>query len=927
MRALRRFFQRIVALTKWRQNEDRLQEEIEAHLALQTAENMRTGLSPVEARRQAVLKFGAVEAMKDSYRDQRGIPFLEALIQDMRYTLRRFRRAPAFTVTTVLILALGIGATTSIFTMVYAVLLKSLAVANPDELYKLGKESRCCYWGGYSQEKEFSLVSYELYKHFRDNTKGFAELAGFSSVNPLFGVRRAGRAEPVESFPGEFVSGNYFAMFGVRAYAGRTFTPRDDQANAPAVAVMSYRLWQQRYGSDPSVIGSIFDLNEKPVTVVGIAPPGFFGDTLREAAPDFFLPLNTEPFLDSDTDLYTPDNHWLELIGRVQPGASPQAIEAEMRVELKQWLRSHWGDMDANDRANFPKQTLYLRPGGSGISSMREEYERWLQILMMASGFVLLIVCANIGNLMVVRGLERRRQISLSMALGAQAQRLIREALTESISLSLLGGIAGLGVAFAGTSLILHFAFPKSSGLAGVPIGASPSLPVLLFAFSVSLVTGIAFGIAPAWMTARVDPMEALRGASRSTVRTASPLRKTLVIFQAALSLVLLCAAGLLSAALHKLENQNLGFDPDRRIVANIQPQLAGYTVEQLSPLYRRIHDSLLELPSVSAVALCLYSPQSWNNWGNGVFVDGHPPPGPNDDVFSFWDRVTAGYFHVMGTPILRGRGITEQDTANSRHVAVISETFARKFFKNENPLGKHFGQDTIASERDYEIVGVAKDARYLHNFSEPIRPFFFLPASQHDFMVKDPSKEASPSSHLLHDIVVVTKPGATLPEARLREAIASVDPNLPIVWIHSLKEQVSLQFTQERLIARLASLFGILSLALASIGLYGVTAYNVGRRTGEIGVRMALGADRGDVIALVIKGAFGLILVGLLVGLPLAFAAGKVLGMQLYGTNPYNPGVMLVAVASLAFSAFVASLIPALRASLISPTDALRPE
>ena len=927
MRALRRFLKRMTFWSGRQRDEERLRAEIDEHLALQTAENVRAGLSAVEARRQAVLKFGAVEATKEAYRAQRGLPFVETLLQDLRYTLRRLRNAPAFTFTTVLTLALGIGATTAIFTLVYAVLLKSLAVANPDELYKLGKESRCCYWGGYSQANEFSLVSYELYKHFRDNTKGFAELAAFSATEPLFGVRRASRAESAESYPGEFVSGNYFKMFGMRAYAGRPLTARDDRANAPAVAVMSYRLWQQRYGSDASVIGSVFDLNDRPFTIVGIAPPGFFGDTLRENPPDFFLPLNTEPFVQADTDLYTPSNSWLDLIGRIRPGINPASIEAEMRVELKQWLRSHWGDMDANERANFPKQTLFLTPGGAGISSMREEYEQWLHILMMVTGFVLLIVCANVANLMLVRGIERRQQTSLSIALGAQASRLVRQALTESILLSLLGGAAGLGIAFAGTRLILHFAFPKANGFAVVPVNASPSMPVLLFAFGVSLITGIAFGIAPAWMATRVDPIEALRGASRSTIRTGSLPRKMLVVFQAALSLILLSAAGLLTAALHRLENQDFGFDQNRRIVANIQPQLAGYGMEQLTLLFRRIHDSIASIPGVESVALCTYSPQSWNNWGAGVFVDGHPPPGPNDDVSSFWDRATAGYFDVIGNPILRGRGISEQDTATSRHVAVINEAFARKFFKNEDPIGKHFGQGGIGSERQYEIVGIAKDARYLHDFSKPPDPFFFLPESQHDFLLKDPSKEASPGSHFLHDVVIVTRPGASLSEARMRQAIASVDPHLPIVSIRTLKDQVSLQFTQQRLIAQLTSFFGILSLVLASIGLYGVTAYNAGRRTSEIGVRMALGANRGHVVGLVLRGAFGLILFGLLIGLPFTFAAGRFLGNQLYGMNPYNLVVTFVAVVALGLSALIASLIPAFRASLISPLDALRTE
>jgi len=308
-----------------------------------------------------------------------------------------------------------------------------------------------------------------LYKHFRDNTQGFAELAAFQAGGSLFGVRRPSRTEAAQSYPGEFVSGNYFTMFGIRAYAGRLLTAADDQVGAPPVAVMSYRLWQQRYGSDPSVIGGAFNLDEKPFTVVGITPPGFFGDRLRSIPPDFFLPLNTEPFVEVDADLNKVDTYWLDLIGRVRPGATPASIEADLRVELKQWLSSHWGDMSANDRARFPEQTLFLRPGGAGITSMRDEYEYWLEILVMVSAFVLLIVCANVANLMLVRGMERRRQISLSMALGAQASRLVRQALTESICLSLLGGAAGLAVAVACTRLILYFAFPHVAGVASVP--------------------------------------------------------------------------------------------------------------------------------------------------------------------------------------------------------------------------------------------------------------------------------------------------------------------------------------------------------------------------------------------------------------------------------------------------------------------------
>ncbi len=928
MRRLRRWWKRLRSPATTQQDEERLRAEIEEHLALQTAENVRAGLLPEEARRQAVLKFGAVEAVRESYREQRGLPRLETLIQDTRYTLRRLRKAPAFTITTVATLALGIGATTCIFTLVYAVLLKSLAVVNPGELYRLGKQSRCCYWGGYSQDKEFSLVSYDLYRYFRDNTRGFSQLVAFSATELLFGVQRKGSAVPAQSYPGEFVSGNYFTMFGIHASTGRLLIASDDQPNAPLVTVMSYRLWQQDYGSDPSVIGSVFSLNGRPFTVVGIAPPRFFGAMLRNNPPDFFLPLNAEPFAESDRDLYTPENHWLDVIGRIRSGKAPASIEAEMRVELKQWLRSHWGEMSASDRAKFGEQTLFLRPGGAGITTMREEYEHWLQILMMVSSFVLLIVGANVANLMLVRGIEHRRQTSLSMALGAQAPRLVTQALTESILLSLLGGAAGLAIAFAGTRLILHFAFPSAGGLAAIPIDASPSIPVLLFAFGVSLITGIAFGITPAWIATHVDPIEALRGTERSTSRANSLSRKALVVFQAALALVLLSASGLLTAALHSLENEDFGFDQNRRIIAHIDPRLAGYSPDRLTPLFQRIHDSVSSVAGVEAAALCTYSPQGGNNWGGGVRVNGHPPPGPYDDNLAFWDRITAGYFAVIGTPILRGRGISEQDTATSRHVAVINEALARKFFKNEDPIGKYFGQHGPGSEREYEIVGISKDARYLSSdFGQPVRPFFFLPEAQHDSSPSAPSADANPGSHFLHDIVIVTRPGASLSEAQLRRSLASVDPNLPVISIRTLREQVAGQFRQQRLIARLTSLFGVLSLVLSCIGLYGVTAYNAGRRVREIGVRMALGANRGDVVGLVLRGAFALIVLGLLIGLPATLAAGRFLGSQLYGTNPYNPVVVLGAVAALGCSTLAASLIPALRASSISPVEALRVE
>ena len=463
--------------------------------------------------------------------------------------------------------------------------------------------------------------------------------------------------------------------------------------------------------------------------------------------------------------------------------------------------------------------------------------------------------------------------------------------------------------------------------MGAVPIDPLPSMPVLLFALAVSMGTGIAFGMAPAWLATRVDPIEALRGANRSTDRVGSFPRQALVVAQAALSLVLLSASGLLTFALHRMQGQDFGFEQDRRTIVNFDARLAGYGPQQLMPLFQRIQDAITNIPGVSDVALCLYSPLSGNNWGTGVWVDGHPPPGPNDDAFVSMDRVMPGYFKAIATAIIAGRGITEHDTQTSQHVAVINQALARKFFRNENPIGQFFGRPELnVGSREFQIVGVAKDARYqAADVERHVGPLLFLAEAQHQR--NGEGKEPDPGSHYMRDIVVVTRPGAHISDAQLRAAMASVDPNLPIIVIRSLHEQVTAVFRQRRLIASMTSMFGVLSLVLASIGLYGVTAYNAGRRANEIGVRMALGADAHDAVALVLRGAFRLIVIGLGIGLPLAFAAGRVLGHALYGIDPYNPWTTLIAVAALGISALCASLIPALRASMISPMDALRVE
>lgn len=904
---------------------ERFQSEMEDHIERQIAEYIHAGLDADEARRQAILKFGSLTEARETYRDSGGLPIFEVLQQDTRHALRRLRRAPVFSITTILTVALGMGATTAIFSLVYAVLLKSLSVADPGDLFRLGNTAACCYTGGYAQDPEFGIVSYDLYTYFRDHTDGFSALAAFGASETGYGIRRNGSPAPAFSDMGELVSGNYFQMFKLQPFAGRLLTPSDDRAGAAPVAVMSYRLWSERYGSDSSVLGSSFELNGRPFTIVGIAPPSFFGDSLRTSPPDFFVPLMTgDPAPDGDRA--NPSLAWLQIIGRKRPDFTAESIQARMRVELKQWLRSHWGQMDANERALFPRQTLNLAPGGAGITGMREQYEKWLRTLMLVSGFVLLIVCANVANLMLVRSMQRRRQMAVSIALGARPAALMRQAFTESLLLSLCGGALGLAIAVEGTRFIVNFAFPRFGEMAGIPIDPSPSLPILAFVFVLSLFTGIVFGIAPAWVSTQVAPIEALRGGQRSTVRTGSIPRRVLVSLQAALALILVSASGLLTIGLRSFEYQDFGFQTDHRLIVSFDPHLAGYEPNQLHPLYGRIEDAFGRIPGVVQVALAVYTPLSGNNWGSGVWMNGHKSPGPNEDTESSWTRATPNFLSSIGDPILRGREWDERDTPASEHAAVINESFARKFFPHDDPVGKYFGWAGDSPTR-YRIVGVAKDARYLtFDLDTPITPFFFLPEGQRDYD-KATGKERSSGSNYMQNIVVVERPGQSVSYDAIRTALASVDPNLPITRIRTFRQQVDAVFRPTELMARLTSFFGLLAIVLSAIGLYGIAAYSAGQRTNEIGVRMALGAAPRHAVALLLRGPFVLVIIGLALGLPVTFAIAGTLASQTFGGDPHVTAVATIATLVLAVTGFVAVLIPALRASSISPCEALRVE
>jgi predicted permease len=852
---------------------------------------------------------------------------------DLRDAFRQLKKAPGFTITAVITLALGIGATTAIFTLVYQVMLKSLPVTKPEELWRVGDKLRCCNWGGFTQDNDgdFSLFSWEAYRNFRDHTPEFVDLAALQAGNAALGVRRAGSQGAVDTRNGEYVSGNFFRTFGIQPWIGRLITDDDDRRGAAPVAVMSYHVWVDKYASDRSVVGAGYEINGHLFTVIGVAPPGFYGAKLDGGGmPDIWIPITTEPMLDGATERLTEGRrNWLDIIGRVRPGVNPTSLEAKLRVELHDWLASHVADMEPGEKQTWGQQTLHLVPGGAGVSAMRSQYEQGLKLLLIAAASVLLVACANLANLMLARGLKERSQTSLRVALGASRARLVRKALVESTLLAIIGGIVGVAVAYGGSKLILYLAFHRSGGPANyVPVDASPSGFVLLFTLAISVLTGMLFGIAPAWMTSHVDPADALRGSNRSVRGGGSMTQKTLVIAQAAMSLVLLSAAALLGQSLRNLEHQNFGFETNGRYLVSINPSLGNHKPEQMEMLFRRIDERLARIPGVRMAAPALYAPMSGDSWNEGIRIEGRPEPGPKEDSGAGWARVMPGFFETMGAKVVQGRSIQEQDTPASRPVAVVNEAFVRHFFKNENPIGKHFGMDRIKYASSFEIVGVVRDMRYMiWGTRDPVRPMFWLPETQ-SFKYDDAQFNTFDLySHFLDNIVIWAGQNAPGMEFEVRKAIAEIDPELVVYSVAPYSEILAGDFRQENMIATLTMLFGALGLVLAAVGLYGVMAYSVEQRTSEIGVRMALGADRGRVLGMVLGSAFAQIGIGLGIGIPLAVVAGRLMTRQLYGVAPWDPGMLAIATVLLCAATLIASWIPALRAASVEPMVALRTE
>jgi predicted permease len=904
--------------------ETELDKEVLFHFESQVADKVRSGVSESEARRLTRIEFGGMEQVKEDCRERRGTMWLETIGRDVRYALRRLRGAPVFSCMVVLTLALGLGANTAIFSLVHAILLRSLPVSDPSRLYRIGDQMHCCYFGWFEgDDGDFDLFSYDLFRQFQQASPEFEQLATVQAGGGSYSMRWGDT--PAKALRTEYVSGNYFTTFGVNAFAGRPLSMGDDTKGAAPVVVLSYSAWQREFGGSPNVIGSTVYLNQHAFVVVGIAPPGFYGDRVAPFPPDMWMPLASEPVMEgANSSLQQPDEAWLYAIGRVRPGVNLGSLQTKLSGVLRQWMVTMPTFTARGGAAEISKQHVVLSPAGGGIQKIQQQTGTGLRILMFLSSLVLLIACANIANLMLVRSMAQRAEIAVRIGLGATRGRIIQQILTESLILSVIGGVVGLGVAYFGSRTILALAFPLSHNM---PVSADPSWIVLAFAFGTSILTGLLFAGVPAWVSSGTQPADAARGMNRSTRDHASIPQRLLLVFQVALSMILIASAFLATRSLYNLEHQQMGIETANRYTVQLDLNGTGYTSDRLNGIYRGIEDRFSSLPGMTAVSFARYLPLEGNEWGGCISVQGNPAPGPKDHCMSDWDRVSANFLQSIGVPVVRGRGLSKDDETNPLPVAIVNQAFVKRFFPDKDPLGQRFGINSVENSGAFQIVGVFGNFK-LSDARREVQPLFLRPLGQQYMGYKTPDTQAAEVSSLYLNLMVLQfdRPQQNVEEL-VRSTIAKVDPNIPVAGVISYPDAVAMNFDQDRLLARLTEAFGVLALLLASVGLYGVISYSAVRRTSEIGIRMALGASRATIVSLMLRSALAQFVAGMVIGVPAALFASRMMKHLLYEISSNDPWAFVGAVTVLGVCATVAALIPAMRAASVDPIRALRTE
>ena len=829
-------------------------------------------------------------------------PFLETLAQDIRYALRTLRANPGFAATAILSLALGIGANTAIFSILNAVMLRSLPVEDPQRLVQLGSPR---------SDPAHPLRVYftnPIWEQVRDHQQAFSGALAFSEDR--FDLAAGGESHFAE---GLWASGDFFQVLGVPAMRGRVFTPDDDLhggGRAGPVAVISHGFWKRHFASDPVIVGKTIRLNRHLFTIIGITPPWFTGLDV-DTAYDVAIPIGCEPILRTDASaLADRDWWWLRILGRLLPGETPRQAEARMKALAPEVYRATLSlNLHAGGQKEYLQRSFALRPAATGFSDTGTQYRTALFTLMAVVGLVLLIACANIANLLLARAAARQREISIRMAIGAARRRVMRQLMSESLLLSVLGAAGGLLFAVWGSQLLVRFLSTAGSEL---QLDTAPDLRVLAFTMGVALLTGLLFGLAPALRATRVSPNNFLKEHGRSVEAGRFGLGRALVTGQVGLSLMLLVGAGLFLGTLRNLLSIDLGFIRHNVLLVGAGMTQANVPKEQRPRVYREIVERLRTIAGVSSASSSAMTPIGRGQWDSEVSPEGYSPKG-KDDTLVYFNRVSPGYFATMRQPVLLGRDFSDHDDSGAPKVMLITESVARRFFGQANPIGKTIRADGPGKAGIYQVIGVVKDAKYA-SVDEGLTLTVYIACAQ----------DSDPRPGVNFEVRTERLPDTFIPA--VRAAIGEVNRGISLEF-RNFETQVNESLLQPRMVALLSAFFGGLALLLAMIGLYGVTAYGVARRQSEIGIRMALGAQPGSVVWLVLREVAAMLAIGTALGLGASLSAGRLVASLLYGVKPSDGAPLAIAAVVLALATGIAAYLPAHRAARLDPMAALREE
>jgi predicted permease len=895
--------------------ESDLEKELRFHFEMQVAQKMQSGVPENEARRLTRLEFGGIEQIKEDCRESRGTLWPEYLLQDIRFGLRQLRNSPGFTSIALLSLALGIGANTAIFTLVNAILLRPLPVQNPSELVLFG-DGRAQGLTFSVPDGKWQLFSYSFFHDFRRQATSYAGIAAVNSTQFASKASIAGSAYQTAHV--DLVSGSYFPVLGVPAFLGRTIIESDDNApGAGPVAVASYVWFQRHFNGDPSALGKTIRIQSHDYTLIGVARPGFSGVTVARST-DLWIPLSMETEMSpGQNGLANNFFQSLQLIGRLKPDVEPAQASSETNFLFKQIMRDYLGPQPSQKHIeDIAHAGVELTPGSRGISPLRASFSLPLKILMTIVALVLLIACANIANMLLARGVARTREVAVRMALGASRGRVVFQLLIESVLLSVAGAVAGLALAWKASILLLQMATP---GPDPVPLNLTPDLPVLAFTLGLTVLTALLFGCLPALRATGIEFTPALKdGRGSSSVSARGALARSLIVGQIALSVLLLVVAGLFVRSLIHLTSIDTGFDKHNVLVFSLDSSTANlphHSPDEIRSVHlqEQIESRVQAIPGVQSDSFAFFT-FNQGSWSDLVLFQGVPRTPENADQV-FFNNVGNGFFSTMGIPLLAGRTFTAQDTQNSPKVAVINESMARRFFPNRSAVGDRFAVgETPDHPGEIEVIGVVKDAKY-NALDEGSLQAAYFPCTQ--------------NAGFYGSFAVRYASGANRGEiiARVRNSIAEINPNILVDGVTGLDDQVNQSIATQSLIARLTSFFGFIAVFLACIGIYGLLSYSVARRTSELGIRLALGAQSRMLLWLVLRESLLLLIIGLAIGIPVALSSTRILKSLLYELSPLDPAAITTAVAAVVVMTLAAAWLPARRATKINPIQALRAE